>query len=455
MARRLDHGQLYRELVQYLTLFGPATAVDAMNRLGISQPAFSRLIGRNRDDLLIVGRARSTRYAARRDIPSVGRSVPVYEVEDAGDSRRLAILHAKQPQGYHVEALVDDIQSGFFDDLPYFLHDLRPAGFLGRLMPRRHPELEVPQDIRLWTADDCLKYLIRYGWNPSGNLIVGEEAFRLYLSKVRTPPDLVEEDERARRYPEFANDVLSAGAVGSSAAGEQPKFLLVRAPDPVAVLVKFSPPVRDESSRRWADLLVCEHWAHNVLRAHDLPAPKSEIIISEGRVFIEVERFDRLPGGGRRGLLSLAALDAEFVGRMRSWSDTAAELVKQGQIDKAAYRQIQWLECFGRLIANTDMHPGNLSFHTRGTRITGLAPAYDMLPMMYAPQHGHLTDRGFSQVVPRPTEFGIWEEVCRVAKEFWSTVSRQSIVSGGFRRIARSNASEIDSLSQMGRMLPR
>jgi len=39
-----------------------------------------------------------------------------------------------------------------------------------------------------------------------------------------------------------------------------------------------------------------------------------------------------------------------------------------------------------RLIANTDMHLGNLTFHVEGT--FRLAPAYDMLPMAYAPLPG-------------------------------------------------------------------
>ena len=46
---------------------GPTTAADATRHLQISQPVFSRLVARSRDDLLVVGRARATRYAAYRD----------------------------------------------------------------------------------------------------------------------------------------------------------------------------------------------------------------------------------------------------------------------------------------------------------------------------------------------------------------------------------------------------
>jgi hypothetical protein len=455
MTPNFDPQELHRKLIAYLALAGPSTAADARDHLGISQPVFSRLVNRSREDLLVTGRARATRYAARRSIDGVGRTVPLYEVEESGNSRRLAGLHAIQPRGFYVDALADDVSSGYHDDLPWFLNDLRPSGFLGRQLPHRHPELEAPADIRSWSADDCLRYLTRYGWNPSGNLIIGEKAFGLYLENARTPPDLVEEDKRKRRYPQIASDVLSAGTVGSSAAGEQPKFLVVRTPGPVAVLVKFSPPVRDESGRRLADLLVCEHLAHEILRANDRPAARSATLVAEGRVFLEVERFDRTPGGGRRGLMSLASLDAEFVGSMRGWSRTSAELAGQGIIDAAAHRQIRWLECFGRLIGNTDMHPANLSFFTRGTTATGLAPAYDMLPMMYAPQGGQLIDRELSGIVPRPDESDIWEDACRAAATFWLAVSREPLVSEDFQKIARANAIEVESLRGLGRMLPR
>ncbi|MFH1434952.1 MAG: type II toxin-antitoxin system HipA family toxin YjjJ [Pseudomonadota bacterium] len=455
MAKRLDYSKLGQELMRVLALEGPTAAGEASRRLGISQPAFSRLAARNRGDLLFTGRARSTRYAARRTIPSVGRSVPIYEIDEAGKARRLATLQAIQPRGFFVETTAGDMRGGFYDDLPYFLDDLRPAGFLGRLIPLRHPDLGLGQDIRQWTADHCLIYLTRFGWSLSGNLVLGEEAFRLYLSNTRTPPDLVEAGQRRTRYPAMVGDLLSAGAVGSSAAGEQPKFLVARAPGPVAVLVKFSPPLRDETGRRLADLLVCEHIAHNTLRDHDRPTAKSEILPADDRIFLEVQRFDRLEGGGRRGLLSLAALEAEFVGAAGSWSGAAAALLAAGHVDETAFRHVQWIECFGRLIANTDMHPRNFSFYARGTRILGPAPVYDMLPMMYAPHQGHLMDQRFRPPIPGPADAAIWDEACRAARDFWSAVASHPLVSKGFQKIARSNAVELDGLANMGRLLPR
>ena len=163
-------------LIRRLTL-GPAGARELVAALGVSQPVFSRLARRRSDDLLVTGRARNTAYALRREIAGVGRTMPIYEVEPSGNTRQLAILHAVAPEGFYVEPRAPaDIASDFHRDLPYFLDDMRPSGYLGRLLPLQHPELELPSDVRLWSAEQSLRYLTRYGWNLSGALIVGDTA---------------------------------------------------------------------------------------------------------------------------------------------------------------------------------------------------------------------------------------------------------------------------------------
>jgi hypothetical protein len=450
---RLDIETLRARLLGHLAL-GPSTARDALGRLGISQPAFSRLVGQSRSDLLVVGRGRGTRYAALRDIRGVGSSTPIYQIQESGSARKLAVLHAVRSRGFYLES-ADDTDSAFFEDLPYFLDDLRPSGFLGRLVPRRHPELEAPPDIQLWNADQCLAYICRYGWNLPGNLIVGDAAFRLRLQNIESPPDLVPAARRESEYPVLASDVMSLGVAGSSAAGEQPKFLASRTPGPVPVLVKFSPPVSDPVGQRLADLLVAEHVAHETLTAHGHLAARSEIVRGGDRVFLEVERFDRLAGDGRRGLISLFALDVQFVGRLHSWSDTATHLVALRKIDASVGSAIRWRELYGRLIANNDMHAANLSLFTDGLRVTGLAPAYDMLPMAYSVQQGHLRDPSLTLPIPDPGDAPIWNEVCQAAADFWSRLSAHPLVSPDFRRVAEANAAIVERGRAIDRLLPR
>jgi hypothetical protein len=454
MPRKIDHDRLREELLRRLAVEGPSTVASSISRLGISQPTFSRLVASMRDDILVVGRARATRYAARRTVPTVGRTVPVYEIDESGRSRLMAVMHAKKPEGFWVESRADDVQGGFYDDLPWFLHDLKPSGYLGRLVPRRHPELELPDDIRMWTADHCLAYLTRYGSDSIGSLVLGEKAFKLYLDQARTATGVVHARERETRYPQIAEDVLGTTPAGSSAAGEQPKFLATVDPGRGPVIVKFSPPVSEASGRRLADLLVCEHLVHEVLGRRRVPAARSEILRAGGRVFLEVQRFDRVGGGGRRGLVSLTALDAEFMGSFRGWSDTARGLAEQGLVDTRTVDRVAWLECFGSLIGNDDMHHGNLSFLTRGTGVVDLAPSYDMSPSKYAPRAGRLPDDAHRPGVPGPSFAGVWTDAFEAARDLWREVAAHPLVSEGFRGIARINLDALEEMKGVERLLP-
>jgi HipA-like C-terminal domain len=450
----LDETELERRLIAELSLVQSASTPDLCRVLGISQPTFSRLSKRIAGRLLVVGRARATRYAARRGIPDLGSQVPVYEVDPNAHASQIAILHALLPDGFYVESLSVDVQGAFHKDLPYWLHELRPSGFLGRLVPAQHPELELPSDVRNWSSDQTLRYLANYGWNLSGNLIVGDAAFQRYVSLAREPQNVVSPKSRKQRYPVLSADVLGAGAPGSSAGGEQPKFLATKVPPGSSVLVKFSPPRSSSLGRRIADLLAAEHLALQVLSDHGKSASKSELVDAKEQTFLEVERFDRTVSGGRSGVLSLLALDAEFVGRMRSWTDSVAPLVEQGVIPQSLAPDVAWLELFGRLIANTDMHGGNLSFVTRGSRVVSLAPVYDMLPAQYAGQQGHLAAVVFRPPAPTPALASVWDPASRAALDLWQRLTKHDAVSTGFRSIAAQNAERVASFRTAARLLP-
>ncbi len=431
--------------MRILRVGGPSTRASLCEQLDISQSAFSRLAKAVRGDIIVAGRGRSTRYAARRRIKNVGMETPVYEVSPDGSSSHVATLHGAYPAGYYLESHSQAVEAEFYADLPYFLHDMRPAGFLGRLVPARHPELQLPEDLRLWSADNCLHYLSRFGWNSVGSFILGDEAFRLYLAMLSDPQDIVEMEGRAARYVELAESVLEAGTPGSSAGGEQPKFLATLAPD-LPVLVKFSPPMRDDVSVRIGDLLICEHIALGVLRENGREAADSELVIERERVFLEVARFDRVGLRGRIGVVSLRALDAQFVGTLGSWSETTAALLAQGVVSRATLEDVQWLEMFSNLIANTDMHPYNLAFSAQETKIGGLTPAYDILPMLYAPQQGEILQREFVPTMPTPREVGVWSQAREAARDFWARASNHASLSTGFRSIARENLTVLERL---------
>lgn len=450
----MDHGQLGRQLIRELALLKSASADELCRLLGISQPAFSRLVKQLGPRLLIAGRARATRYAARRTLLDLGERLPVYEIDEGANAAQVATLHAVLPTGFYVEALSPTIASGFHDDLPYWLNELRPSGFLGRLVPRQHPELELPSEVRLWTADQTLRYLALHGWNLSGSLIVGDAAFQHYVSLTGSPAGLVSLRQRRTRYPVLSREILEQGMPGSSAGGEQPKFLATIAEPRRAVLVKFSPPDKSNVAQRIADLLVAEHLALEVLAKHHQPASKSELVVSGEQVFLEVERFDRLATGGRRGLLSLWALDSQFLGRLVSWPDSVSRLAELGVVPRALVTRAAWLSLFGQLIANTDMHPGNLSFIARGAQVSGLAPSYDMLPAQYAGRQGHLAAVTFKPPTPSPADAAIWKEASAAALELWQLVAAHPLVSAEFRRIAMQNAQAVEAYRRTALLLP-
>lgn len=451
---RADPAALLVEIRRRL-LSGPASAAELYRPLGISQATFSRVLSRNPAELLIAGRGPGTRYALRRAIPGVEPAVPMFQVDAAGKTARFGELHAIHPRGFYFRAAEEGLRpSRFFPDLPYFLDDLRPSGFLGRLIPRRHPELGAPKSIADWTADDCLRYLTRCGADLIGDLIPGDAAFRRYLDEATRDPAEIEPAAREAEYPKSAREVLEYGDPGSSAGGEQPKFSAHVAPGHRPVLVKFSPKVDNEVARRRSDLLVSEHLALETLRRRDMAAAKSELVFGGGQTFLQVERFDRVPPRGRRGLISLFALDAEFVGAGREWGESGDRLLEAGRIDVAIRDEIRWRELFGGLIANTDMHQANLSFCFDEPQVLGVAPVYDMLPMLYAPQNEQLIARAFHPPRPGPRDAPGWESARRAAAEFWEAVGNDERVSAGFRAVARENRGRVDALGRLKDLLP-
>ncbi|HAH05603.1 MAG TPA: type II toxin-antitoxin system HipA family toxinoxin YjjJ [Elusimicrobia bacterium] len=452
---RIDYTQLTERFRRFLRR-GVTNALDACRSLEISQPTFSRVLSLNRPGVLSVGKARKTRYALRREIPNVGRAVVVHQINEEGEASELGTLHGIEPDnGFYFESSrPGDCPSRFYEDLPYFLNDLRPAGFLGRLIPQKYPELDAPKDISRWSADDCLKYLTRYGSDLIGNLILGDEAFRKYL-KSKSSSYFVSHENRSNEYPRMASAVLEYGDPGSSAGGEQPKFSAVVGDDRTAVLVKFSPKIDAEVGRRVADLLICEAISSSVLGSAGRKVASSEILFGNDQVFLEVRRFDRAGRNGRRGLISLETLDAGYAGRGTSWVDRARALREEGIIGRDDYDEVRWRELYGHLIGNTDMHAANISFFMEWPRKVRLAPIYDMLPMLYIPRNDQIIERDFVPPLPSPGDSDIWLEVWETARRFWRAVSGDGRVSAGFRAIAGENFAKLDAQEELGRLLPK
>jgi hypothetical protein len=416
------------QLVQALERLGVAYSLDLQNDLGASQATVSRLLKAAGRRIYRLGKGRNTRYSL---LHSLFKVQPLYRIDPAGVPEQLAEIAPLVHGRYAVQAgrpqawLTGLNGTGLFDDLPYFLDDLRPQGFLGRQIARQLGA-PWPADPRRWTATQVLTYLMDYGGDLPGDLVLGNRA----LASATRPPQETSVDA----YPSLAEQVLSGPVPGSSAGGEQPKFTAF---GPAGhVLVKFSPRGSGAEATRWRDILIAEHHAGQVLREAGLEAADSRLYDLDGRMFLEVTRFDREGALGRHPMISLAGIDAEFSGEGHDWVATLQQLVQTKLVNMADLQTARQAQLFGQWIGNTDMHLGNLSFRPEANGFR-LLPLYDMAPMRWAPVRGELPrDLALTPPVRDPDNEEPWFKSGTLAMAYWHRLSEEELVSSAFRHIA-------------------
>lgn len=421
---------------------GHASSPELQERLGVSQPTASRLLAPllASGQVVKVGAARAQRYLLPRDVPGVGRHLFIHQVLPGGDLQRFGTLYPLVGGGFWMDE-EDKVhgRSEFHASLPWFLMDSRPQGFLGRGFAQAHAELALPPHLAHWSDEHILLALVRAGEDVSGNLLVGAASLDRYLGLPASRSAAPVVTDRRQAYPQLALQALGSAATGSSAGGEQPKFCAVA--DGVPVLVKFSPAGAAPADQRWRDLLVCEALALHTLQAAGIAAAQTDIVQAGGRVFLQSQRFDRT-AQGRVGMVSLEMYDAHYIGIGSQWAATAVQTGRAGpeKLSAADVQTLCLLDAFGALIANTDRHHGNVSLLLHQHRWQ-LAPAYDMLPMFYAPVAGEVVQRDWASQLPRPNAntLSVWPQAKDLALQFWESAAADERISAGFRAVARVN----------------
>jgi len=419
---------------------GLATSKEIQAATGLSQ---LRKLG---SCVIKLKSGRTLLYAITRNAFGGDDRLPLVMVDAHGNTVLAANIRPLAHGGFFVEpatgmprVLLGENGNGLYDDLPYFLVDLCPQGFIGRQIAQEMATQsdDFPSDPRNWNTHHIGRYLVSNGDDLPGNFKFGQQA----LYRVRKKPTAHEESD----YPELANNVMGGVIPGSSAGGEQPKFTAFCASRSAHVIVKFSPIGDNDVARRWRDILITEYHATEALHHVDFPAAETRLIEREGRLFLESQRFDRGAEYGRMPMISLQSIDAEFIGLGSSWPQVLNALYQKKLVSWEHVYDTEFLWNFGRLIHNTDMHLGNLSFGIEGD-VFRLLPVYDMCSMGFAPKSGgEVLPYQFSS--PDIRHLNLPEEaltlVKSTARDFWDRVAQDDRISGEFREFL-SNGNPVD-----------
>lgn len=380
---------------------------------------------------------RTPRYALLRLLPEgMGARQHIYRVLRSGTIEPFA----------DVEFLVGGATlermgkaARLYQGLPPYMVFAAPSGFLGRQMAefasRGRPSL--PASLKDWGDDHRVVYLFTHGTHPPGNLLFGEFAVQQALEMRRIGPTPAA--EKLKHFEAMAA-MLREASYGSSAGGEQPKFLSMEEGS-VHVLAKFA-----KHGSRMAELLPLEHLALTALADVGVPAAATKLFASDDHVFLEVQRFDRVGPHGRVGMLSAGSVDDEFFGKRDTWSQFAARCEQARYLSAADARHIDVMAAFSELIGNNDRHFENISLLIgEDGEYQGVAPAYDILPMRYASVGGGV-DPALVAITPKVGAVGanpaVWSTAALAAERFWSAVQTAELaapIPETIRKLAETN----------------
>jgi serine/threonine-protein kinase HipA len=200
-----------------------------------------------------------------------------------------------------------------------------------------------------------------------------------YVPRDKGEADLAELDglaESARRVEDgkALSEALDEALLnGSSVGGARPKALLHDGPR--RLIAKFS------SSTDRYPVVKGEFVAMELARRAGIDVAKVELTQALGRDALLIERFDRPPEGGRRGLVSaLTILGLDEIGaRYASYADLADLIRARFTEPTATLRELFSRITFNVLTGNSDDHARNHAAFWDGAELT-LTPAYDICP---------------------------------------------------------------------------
>jgi HipA-like C-terminal domain len=411
---------------------------------GKSQPSISNALAELGDQVHKLGAARSTRYALTKDILGLPAHQAIHITGESGFIETLGSLVLLQQDQVAVKTPAREWLSTP-NKLPWFMTPLRPQGFLGRHYRLARPDF--PQDPEQWSLPQVLYIAVNHAQDAPGALGLGDIQGRLVPEAPTSVP------ERLVHYDSQAASVGQTLPSGTSAGGEQPKFLseyFAQDGSYRHCIIKFSPPHGTPFGERWRSLLLLEQLALQILAQDGVSTATTQVLQSPQRSYLESVRFDRIGLEGKRHVVAVDALHDEFVGGPReNWVKTCEALVRQKLITPQELGQVASIHAFGHYIGNTDMHFGNLSFFVDDIAkpTLRLAPVYDMLPMMWRPSI-HTGELGSDPVRPQPLPAGFAQEQAQArqwAVHYWNQAAALPSLSDSLRQACKVNAQRLQT----------
>ncbi len=181
-----------------------------------------------------------------------------------------------------------------------------------------------------------------------------------------------------------------------------------------------------------------EHLALDVLRKRGMAAAETHLYDTRELRFLEVVRFDRIGERGRRAVMSL---NSAYQKPEASWAEVAEQMVREHMLNEADARALRLLEAFALSIANTDRQHYNILLFPKGPARYVLAPAFDQVPMGYAPTAaGQLRPFDFAKPRMSSRTLDVFNEALHMAAELWERGSEDERISDAMRRICAHNA---------------
>lgn len=410
---------------------------DLIRILNISQPTLSRLIQSMSDEIVVMGKGRSTCYGLPRTQTKSSSNLPIYQIDPRGEIDNWGELTLLQSGQYWLEQ--NNCGGELHNHIPWQLQDLLVRGYGGRFFAQsHHKELELPSRLSDWSDADKLFAIEHFGEQQSGNLLLGESSLARFQEQRQHPPQLLAIKDQARVYPQLAKKTITADYQAAQVGGEQPKFAVCLDERGTAchMLVKFSPAIDGAVARRYADLLVCEHLAMEAVRTAGLDAIRTRLIMVGRQAFLTIKRFDRRGEFGRLPTLSLKSVHSRMNHHCDRWINAANRLEQQQLFSPSEANRLRWLSMFSDFVGNTNQHFENINLIPRRHNSYILAPAYGIRPTLYEPIAGELPQRLFSPPAQSGPEIDSAREAAIL---FWKSAAIDERLSDSFRQTCYEN----------------